>query len=66
MGPSLSNREYHERRADDELLHAKEAASATAARIHRELAAMHRRKLLSIVEEGRADVVELRAANTAA
>ena len=45
-----SDRSYHEARALDELQRAEEASDPAIARIHRELAALHRRQMLRVVE----------------
>lgn len=46
------HRNYHQSRADDELRLAGDAADPAIAKIHRELAALHRRRLLEIVHLG--------------
>ena len=46
-----NDRSYHEARARDELKRAEEAADPAIASIHRELAALHRRRMLTIVED---------------
>ncbi len=46
-----SNRSYHESRAEDELRQAEEASDPAVARIHRELAALHRRQMMAVVDE---------------
>jgi hypothetical protein len=48
----LSDREYHEARALQELQWAEEADDPAIARVHRELAALHRRRMLEIVHIG--------------
>lgn len=45
-----NHRNYHESRALEELRLADEATDPAVANLHRELAALHKRKLLSIVE----------------
>ncbi len=45
------NRSYHESRAEDELRQAEEASDPAVARIHRELAALHRRQMMALVDE---------------
>jgi hypothetical protein len=51
-----ADRSYHESRAQDELRRAEEAADPAVANIHRELAALHRRQMLALVDEaGRMD-----------
>ena len=47
-----NDREYHEARARDELQRADEAGDPAAAAIHRELAALHRRRMMEIVHLG--------------
>ena len=47
-----SDREYHEARALDELQRSLEARDPAAAAIHRELAALHRRRMMEIVHRG--------------
>lgn len=51
-----SDRSYHEARARDELQRAEEATEPSIAAIHRELAALHRRKLISLADEPEAEV----------
>ena len=48
----LSDREYHEARARQELQLADEASDPWIAKTHRELAALHRRRMLEIVHLG--------------
>ena len=48
----LSDREYHEARARQELQLADEASDPWIAKTHRELAALHRRRMLEIVHIG--------------
>lgn len=48
----LSEREYHEARALQELRCAEEAGDPAIAKAHRELAALHRRRMLEIVHLG--------------
>ena len=50
--PRLSDREYHETRALQELRWAEEADDPSIARVHRELAALHRRRLMEVVHLG--------------
>ena len=45
----IADRTYHEERVHDELRRAQEAADPSAAQAHRELAALHRRRMLEIV-----------------
>jgi hypothetical protein len=54
--PRLSDREYHEARALQELRWAEEADDPAIARVHRELAALHRRRMLEIVHLGEPQV----------
>lgn len=49
---SVSNRSYHQSRAEDELRRAEEASDPAVAGIHRELAALHRRRMIEIVHLG--------------
>ena len=51
MKSRSTDRSYHEARARDELRRAEEAADPAVASIHRELAALHRRQMLALVEE---------------
>lgn len=46
-----SNRSYHEARAEDEMQLAEQASEPAVAEVHRELAAMHRRMMMEIVEK---------------
>jgi len=49
----MSDRDYHEVRARDELERAEEASDPAIARVHRELAALHRRRMIETVgDEG--------------
>jgi hypothetical protein len=48
----LTDREYHEARALQELKWAEEADDPAVAKVHRELAALHRRRTLEIVHIG--------------
>ena len=48
----LSDREYHEARARQELQLADEASDPWIAKTHRELASLHRRRMLEIVHIG--------------
>jgi hypothetical protein len=49
----VSDRDYHQVRARDELARAEEANDPAIARVHRELAALHRRRMIEAVgEEG--------------
>ena len=50
-----NDREYHEARAKDELRRAEEASDPAIANVHRELAALHRRQMMEIVEKPEAD-----------
>lgn len=45
------HRSYHALRAQDELKLAAEATDSAVANLHRELAALHRRKMMEIVDE---------------
>jgi hypothetical protein len=47
-----SDRSYHEARARDELERAEEATDPSIARVHRELAALHKRRMLEIIHLG--------------
>jgi hypothetical protein len=47
-----SDRSYHEARARDELQRAEEASDPSIAQVHRELAALHRRRMMEIVHLG--------------
>lgn len=47
-----SHRSYHESRAKDEQQRAEEASDPSIARIHRELAALHRRRMIEIIHLG--------------
>jgi hypothetical protein len=48
----VEDRIYHEARAQDELERAAEARDPSIAAVHRELAALHRRRLMEIVHLG--------------
>ena len=48
----LSDREYHEARARAELMMAEEASDPAVAAAHRELAALHKRRMIEIVHLG--------------
>lgn len=50
----IEDREYHEARAKAELEAAEEASDPSVAAAHRELAALHRRRLMEIVHLGEA------------
>ena len=52
MKSRLNDRDYHERRARDELRWAEQATDPSIARVHRELAALHRRRMMEIVHLG--------------
>lgn len=47
-----NDRNYHEARAREEVRRAEEAAGPSIAAIHRELAALHRRRMMEIVHLG--------------
>lgn len=47
-----TDRNYHEARAREELRRAEEASDPAIAAVHRELAALHRRRMLEIVHLG--------------
>ena len=47
-----SDRSYHESRARDELQRAEEADDPAIAAVHRELASLHRRRMMEIVHLG--------------
>ena len=47
-----SDREYHEARAKAELQRAREASDPAVAAAHRELAALHKRRMIEIVHIG--------------
>ncbi|MDP9423813.1 MAG: hypothetical protein M3Q19_13450 [Pseudomonadota bacterium] len=47
-----NDRAYHEARAQDELQRAEEATDPSVAAVHRELAALHRRRMMEIVHLG--------------
>ena len=44
------DREYHEARANEELKRAQEADDPAVAKVHRELAALHRRQMMDTVD----------------
>jgi hypothetical protein len=46
------DREYHKARAEDELQRAEEASDPAVAAAHRELAALHKRRMMEIVHLG--------------
>jgi hypothetical protein len=46
-----NDRSYHEARARDELERALEASDPAIARVHRELAALHRRRMIESIGE---------------
>lgn len=50
------DRQYHEARAAAEMLRARESGDPAVAAVHRELAALHRRRMLEIVHLGEAQV----------
>lgn len=45
------SRSYHQARAEDEMKLAEQASEPAIAEVHRELAAMHRRMMMEVVEE---------------
>lgn len=47
----MSDRHYHEWRARDELERAEEASDPAIANVHRELAALHRRRLIAPISD---------------
>jgi hypothetical protein len=51
MKSRSTDQSYHESRALDELRRAEEAVDPAVASIHRELAALHRRQMLALVDE---------------
>jgi hypothetical protein len=51
-----SDRSYHESRARDELELAENCVDPAVARLHRELAALHRRRMIEIVHLGEAQL----------
>lgn len=55
----MSDREYHETRARQELQRAEEASDPSIAKAHRELAELHRRRMMEIVHMGEAQVAPL-------
>lgn len=52
MVSSNEDREYHEARAEAELRRAEETSDPAIAAVHRELAALHRRRMIEIVHLG--------------
>ncbi|HXG81627.1 MAG TPA: hypothetical protein VNJ05_07485 [Sphingomicrobium sp.] len=52
MKSRMSERAYHEARAEAELRRAEEATDPGIAAVHRELAALHRRRMIEIVHLG--------------
>jgi hypothetical protein len=44
------DRDYHEARANEELQRAEEACDPVIAKVHRELAALHRREMMDTVD----------------
>jgi len=46
----MGDRSYHEYRAHEEFRRAEEATDPTIARVHRELAALHKRQMLEPVD----------------
>jgi len=46
----MGDRSYHEYRAREEFQRAEEATDPTIARVHRELAALHKRQMLEPVD----------------
>ena len=46
-----NDREYHAARAEDEMKLAEEAADPAVAAAHRELAILHKRRMMAVVEE---------------
>lgn len=48
MTPRSNDRSYHELRALEELRRAEEATDPDVASVHRELAALHRRRMMEI------------------
>ena len=52
----VSDRDYHEARARDEVHRAEEASDPSIAQVHRELAALHRRRMMEIVHLGEPQV----------
>jgi hypothetical protein len=55
----MSDRDYHEARARDELTRADEATDPSIAAVHRELAALHKRRMLEIIHLGEAQLAPL-------
>ena len=49
MSRYIDDRTYHAARADDELRRAEEATDPAVIAVHRELAALHRRKMIEVV-----------------
>jgi hypothetical protein len=56
MVSSKQDREYHEARAEAELRLAEAASDPAIAAVHRELAALHRRRMIEIVHLGEAQI----------
>lgn len=52
MKPGVDDRSYHEARAEAELKLAEESADPAIANVHRELAALHRRRMMELVHFG--------------
>jgi hypothetical protein len=48
----MTDRSYHEDRAREELARAEEATDPAIAHLHRQLAALHRRRMMELVEAG--------------
>lgn len=55
----LNDREYHQGRAEQELRWAEEARDPAIAAVHRELAALHRRRMIEIVHLGEPQVAPM-------
>jgi len=53
---SMNDQSYHEARAQTELRLAEEATDPAVAQAHRELAALHKRQLIKMVECAEADL----------
>ena len=49
MSRYIDDRTYHAARADDEMRRAEEATDPAVIAVHRELAALHRRKMMEVV-----------------
>lgn len=49
----IVDRTYHQTRAEEELKRAEEASDPAVANIHRELAALHRRQMMTMIEVDR-------------